>query len=64
MESHKVLFWDQCCFLIYIKDLETTTEAGKPTTFADNTSIFIAGNNGRNVKKKNKYNDKCTHKLV
>jgi hypothetical protein len=28
-------------FFIYINDLETSIEAGKPTTFADDTSIFI-----------------------
>jgi hypothetical protein len=28
-------------FLIYINDLETSIEAGRPTTFADDTSIYI-----------------------
>jgi hypothetical protein len=48
--------------LIYISDLETGIEAGRPTTFADDTSIFITGNNAD--AKQNKYNDRCTHRLV
>jgi hypothetical protein len=55
MESHKVLFWDQCCFFIYINYLETSIEAGKPTNFVDDTSIFITGNNASDLKK-NKIN--------
>jgi hypothetical protein len=39
-------------FLIYINDLETSIEAGRPTTFADDTSIFITGNNANDVKNK------------
>jgi DNA gyrase inhibitor GyrI len=39
-------------FLIYIIDLETNIEVGRPTTFADNTSIFITGNNANDVKNK------------
>jgi hypothetical protein len=38
--------------LIYINDLETSIEAGRPTTFADDTSIFITGNNANDVKNK------------
>jgi DNA gyrase inhibitor GyrI len=36
-------------FLIYINDLETSIEAGRLTTFADDTSILISGNNARDV---------------
>ena len=32
-------------FLIYIKNLELCVKYAKPTIFADNTSIFICGNN-------------------
>jgi hypothetical protein len=39
-------------FFIYINDLETSIEAGRPMTFADNTSIFITGNNANDVKNK------------
>jgi hypothetical protein len=39
-------------FFIYINDLETSIEAGRPMTFADNTSIFITGNNANEVKNK------------
>jgi hypothetical protein len=39
-------------FFIYINDLETSTKAGKPTTFADYTSTFITGNNASDVKGK------------
>jgi ethanolamine utilization microcompartment shell protein EutL len=39
-------------FFIYINDLETSIEDGKPMTFADNTSIFITGNNTNDVKNK------------
>jgi ethanolamine utilization microcompartment shell protein EutL len=39
-------------FFIYINDLETSIEAGRPTTFADDTSIFITGNNANDVKNK------------
>jgi hypothetical protein len=36
-------------FFIYINDLETSIEAGRLTTFADDTSILISGNNARDV---------------
>jgi hypothetical protein len=39
-------------FFIYISDLETSIEAGRPTTFADNTSTFITENNANEVKNK------------
>jgi hypothetical protein len=39
--------------------LETSIEVGRPTMFADDTRIFITGNNANDVK--NKIN---THKLV
>jgi hypothetical protein len=37
-------------FFIYINDPETSIEAGKPTTFTDDTNIFITGNNASDVK--------------
>jgi hypothetical protein len=36
-------------FLLYINDLESCTEHGRPTVFADDTSIFIAGSSANNV---------------
>jgi hypothetical protein len=39
-------------FFIYINDLETSIGAGRPTMFADGTSIFITGNNANDVKNK------------
>jgi hypothetical protein len=39
-------------FFIYINDLETSIEAGRPMTFADDTSIFITGNIADDVKNK------------
>lgn len=36
-------------FLIYINDLESYISHGKPTFFADDTSIFISGNNINNI---------------
>jgi predicted GTPase len=39
-------------FLLYINDLEADIEQGKPTFFADNTSIFIAGNSPNAVQRK------------
>jgi hypothetical protein len=43
---------DQYCFFIYINDLETSIEAERPTTFADDTSLFITGNSANDVKNK------------
>jgi hypothetical protein len=39
-------------FLLYINDVEAGTEQGKPTFFADDTSIFIAGNSVNVVQRK------------
>jgi hypothetical protein len=39
-------------FFIYINDLETSIEAGRPMTLADDTSIFITGNNTNDAKNK------------
>jgi hypothetical protein len=39
-------------FFIYINDLESCIEHGKPTFFADDTSIFIAGSSVNNVQSK------------
>jgi hypothetical protein len=39
-------------FLIYINDLEVGIEQGKPTFFADDTSIFISGNSVNVVQRK------------
>jgi hypothetical protein len=39
-------------FFIYVNDLDTSIEAGTSTTFADDTSIFITGNNASDVKGK------------
>jgi hypothetical protein len=39
-------------FLLYINDLEAGIEQGKPTFFADDTSIFIAGNSVNVVQRK------------
>jgi hypothetical protein len=39
-------------FLLYINDLESCTEHGWPTFFADDTSILIAGNSSNNVQSK------------
>jgi hypothetical protein len=39
-------------FFTYINHLETSIEAGRPMTFADDTSIFITGNNANDVKNK------------
>jgi hypothetical protein len=36
-------------FSFFINDLETSTEAGRLTTYADDTSILISGNNAREV---------------
>jgi hypothetical protein len=39
-------------FLLYINDLEADIEHGIPTFFADNTSIFIAGNSANDIQRK------------
>jgi hypothetical protein len=39
-------------FLLYINDLESCIEHGGPTFFADDTSIFIAGNSVNDVQSK------------
>jgi hypothetical protein len=39
-------------FLLYINDLEAGIEHGKPTLFADDTSIFITGNSANEIQKK------------
>jgi hypothetical protein len=39
-------------FLIYINDLETSIKDGRPTFFADDTSIFLAATNASDVQKK------------
>jgi GTP:adenosylcobinamide-phosphate guanylyltransferase len=41
-----MLFW------IYINDLESCIEHGKPTLFADGTTIFITGNSIDSVQSK------------
>jgi hypothetical protein len=41
-------------FLLYIKDLEVNIEHGIPMFFADNASIFIAGNSADIQRKMNK----------
>jgi hypothetical protein len=38
-------------FLLYINDLETGIEDGRPTIFADDTSIFLAGNSANDVQR-------------
>jgi hypothetical protein len=38
--------------LLYINDLETNIEHGSPTIFADDTSIFLSGNNANEVQGK------------
>jgi hypothetical protein len=48
-------------FLLYINDLEAGTEHGILTFFADDTSIFIAGNSGNDIQRKiNKTINKLT----
>jgi hypothetical protein len=39
-------------FLLYINDLEAGIEHGRPTFFADDTSIFIAGNSANDIQRK------------
>jgi hypothetical protein len=39
-------------FLVYINDLQSCIEHGRPTFFADDTSIFIAGNSVNIVQNK------------
>jgi hypothetical protein len=39
-------------FLLYINDLEAGIEHGIPKFFADNTSIFIAGNSANDIQRK------------
>jgi hypothetical protein len=39
-------------FFIYINDLESCIKHGKPTFFADDTSVFIVGNSVNNVQNK------------
>ncbi|PNF26089.1 hypothetical protein B7P43_G04923 [Cryptotermes secundus] len=39
-------------FLLYINDLEAVIEHGKPTFFADDTSIFITGNSANEIQRK------------
>jgi hypothetical protein len=39
-------------FLLHINDLEAGTEHGRPTFFADDTSIFIAGNSTNDIQRK------------
>jgi hypothetical protein len=39
-------------FLLYINDLETGIEHGRPTFLADDTSIFIAGNSTNDIQRK------------
>jgi hypothetical protein len=39
-------------FLLYINDLEADIEHGRPTFFADDTSIFIAGISANDVQRK------------
>jgi hypothetical protein len=42
-ETHRLCSRVRVVF-IYINDLETSVEAARPTTFADDTSKFITGN--------------------
>ncbi|PNF35448.1 hypothetical protein B7P43_G04120 [Cryptotermes secundus] len=39
-------------FLIYINDLETSIKEGRPTLFADDTSIFLAAKNASDAQRK------------
>jgi hypothetical protein len=39
-------------FLLYINDLGTEIEDGRPTIFADDTSIFLAGNSTNEIQRK------------
>jgi hypothetical protein len=39
-------------FLLYINNLEDGIEDGRPMIFADDTSIFIAGNSANDVQRK------------
>jgi len=46
MESHKVLFWDLCFFLLYIDDLpKIINKISTPRLFTDDTSILFALSN-------------------
>jgi DNA gyrase inhibitor GyrI len=47
--------------VLYINDLESCIEHGRPTFFADDTSIFIAGNTANNVQSKI---DEIINKLI
>jgi hypothetical protein len=48
-------------FLLYINNLEAGIEHGKPTFFADDTSVFIAGNSTNEIQRKtNKTINKLT----
>ena len=46
MESHKVLFWDLCLFLLYINDLpKIINKTSAPIIFADDTIILFVHSN-------------------